>query len=96
MVDGLERGNTSQIDAFVNDAKLALAQATVVNPPVACAEYHRRLIELMSESVAAVDKMRTAIGTGDIGGMTALVSKLQDSQQKANELELMRKQLLGN
>jgi len=95
ILGGLQNGDSSQIDKLVNDAKHALAQATEVRPPSACAEYHRRLIESLSESVAGLEKFRTAIEKSDLNGVASVVAQLQGAQQKINNLESMRKQLLA-
>jgi hypothetical protein len=95
IVGGLQAGDTSGLDSLVKNAKTALAQATAVQPPPACAEYHRRLLESLSESVVGMERMRSALKSGDISVLSALTSQFQNSQQKVDDLERMRKQLLG-
>jgi hypothetical protein len=95
ILGGIQSGDSSQMDKLVNDAKLALGQAAGVQPPLACAEYHRRLIEALSESVAGLEKFRNAIQTSDLTSITSVAGQLQSAQKKINDLEFMRKQLLG-
>jgi hypothetical protein len=95
IIGGLQSGDSSQMDRLVNSAKLALAQATSLQPPPACAEYHRRLIETLSESVTGLEKFRDAIAKSDLDSITSVAQQLQSTQQKVNDLESMRKQLLG-
>jgi hypothetical protein len=82
-------------DKLVDDAKLALRQATDVRPPLACAEYHQRLIEALSESVAGLEKFRNAIKESDLDRVASVAAQLQSAQQKVNDLDFMREQLLG-
>jgi hypothetical protein len=95
ILGGIQSGDSSQMDKLVNDAKLALGQADSVKPPSVCADYHRRLIETLSESVSGLEKFRNAIQTSDLAGITSVAAQLQSTQKKINDLELMRKQLLG-
>jgi len=95
IVGGLQAGDTSGLDSLVSSAKLALAQATSVQPPPVCAEYHRRLLESLSESVAGMDKLRNTLKKGDVGDLAALAAQFQASQQKVDDLERMKQQLLG-
>jgi hypothetical protein len=95
ILGGIQSGDSSQMDKLVYDAKLALGQATAVQPPSACADYHRRLIETLSESVSGLEKFRNAIQTSDLAGVTSVAAQLQNTQKKISDLELMRKQLLA-
>ena len=95
IIGGIQNGDSSQMDKLVNDAKLALGQAAGIQPPQACAEYHQKLIEALSESVAGLEKFRSAIQTSDLGMITSVATQLQTAQKKINDLELMRKKLLG-
>ena len=95
IVGGLQAGDTAGLDSLVNTAKAALAQATAVKPPPVCAEYHRRLLESLSESVAGMERMRSALKSGDISVFANLTSQFQNTQQKVDDLDRMRKQLLG-
>jgi len=95
ILGGIQSGDSSQMNKLVNDARVALRQAAAVQPPTPCAEYHRRLIEALSESVAGLEKFSTAVQTSDLASITSVAAQLQTTQQKINDLELMRKQLLG-
>jgi hypothetical protein len=95
MLGGLERGDSSQLDKFVADARLALGRARDLHPPPACNEYHRKLIEAMTESVSGLERFRTSIEKQDMDGVTSVVKQLEGSQQKINDLQSMRKLLLG-
>jgi len=94
IIGGIEHGDSSQINKLVDDAKLALGKATSVSPPPACAEYHRRLIETLSESVAGLEKFRTAMLSNDLGSVASVAMDFQTVQQKVKGLDLMKKQLL--
>lgn len=95
IIGGIQSGDFSQMDKLVNNAKLALSQATSLQPPPAAAEYHRQLVETLSESVEGLEKFRAAIAKGDLDSMTSVAQQLQSTQKKVNDLEAMRKQLLG-
>jgi hypothetical protein len=95
ILGGIERGDPSKIDKLVDDAKVALGQANGVRPPLACAEYHRRLIEALSQSVAGLENFRNAIEKSDLDSVASVAAQLQSAQQKINTLDIMRKQLLG-
>ena len=95
ILGGIQSGDTSQMDRLVNNAKLALGEATSLQPPPACTEYHRRLIETLSESVTGLEKFRDAIAKSDLDSITSVAQQLQSTQKKVNDLESMRKQLLG-
>jgi len=92
---GIERGDMSGIDSLVANAKIALAQAAAMQPPLPCAEYHRRMIDALSEAAAEMAKIREAIKTSDVNAITAIAPQLQTTQQKINDLDQMKKQLLG-
>ena len=77
ILGGIERGDMSGIDSLVAHAEIALAQATAVQPPLPCAEYHRRMIEALSEAAAEVAKIRDAIKTSDVNAITAMAPQLQ-------------------
>jgi hypothetical protein len=96
ILGGIQSGDSSKIDKLVDDAKLALGQATGVRPPLECAEYHRQLIEALSESVAGLEKFRNAIQKSDLDSVASVAAQLQSAQQKINDLDFMRKQLLGH
>ena len=95
IIGGIQSGDFSQMDKLVDDAKLALSQATSLQPPPAAAEYHRRLVETLSESVTALEKFREAIAKSDLDSITSVAQQLQSTQKKVNDLEIMKKQLLG-
>jgi outer membrane biosynthesis protein TonB len=95
IISGIQSGDSSQMDRLVNNAKFALSQATSLQPPPAAAEYHRRLIETLSESVAGLEKFRDAIAKSDLDSITSVAQQFQSTQKKVNDLESMRKQLLG-
>jgi hypothetical protein len=95
IVGGIEQGDMSGIDSLVADAKIVLAQATAIQPPLPCAEYHRRMIGALSEATAEMVKMREAIKTSDANAIMAIAPQLQTTQQKINDLDQMKKQLLG-
>jgi hypothetical protein len=95
ILDGIERGDMAGIDSLVANAKSALAQATAMQPPPRCAEYHRRMIEALSEAAVEVAKIRDAIKTSDANALTAIAPQLQTTKQKIYALDQMKKQLLG-
>jgi hypothetical protein len=95
ILGGIQSGDTSGIDSLVDSAKIALAQATSVQPPPSCAEYHRRLLSVLSEAAAGMVQMREAIVKSDLTAVTALAPQMQATQQKIEDLDRMRKQLLG-
>lgn len=95
ILGGIEHGDMSGIDSLIADAKIGLAQATATQPPLPCAEYHRRMIDALSEAAAELAKIREAIRTSDANAITAIAPQLQTTQQKINELDQMKKQLLG-
>lgn len=95
ILGGIQSGDTSGLDALVDNAQRALAQATAVQPPPLCIDYHRRLLGVLSEEVAGVTRMRDAIKKGDMNSVTALGAQFQTTQQRVEDLERIRKQLLG-
>jgi hypothetical protein len=92
---GIQSEDFSQIDKLVADAKAALNQAGGIRPPSVCAEYHRRLLEALKESVAGLQSFRTAIEKHDPDAVLSVANQLQDAQQKINDLQSMRRQLLS-
>jgi hypothetical protein len=95
ILGGIERGDTSGIDRLVDSAKLALSQAKGLQPPPSCAGYHQRLLGALSEAAGEMARMREAIVKSDLDGVTALAPQLQATQQKIEDLDRMKKQLLG-
>ena len=95
ILKGIERGDTSGLDTLVGVAKTALTQARGVQPPPSCADYHRRLLEILRESADGMVRMREAIAKGDMDSISALAVQFQAAQQKVDDLERMKKQLLS-
>ena len=53
------------------------------------------MIDALSEAAAEMAKIREAIKTSDVNAITAITPQLQTTQQKINDLDQMKKQLLG-
>lgn len=83
------------MDTLVDGSNRALAQASAVQPPPSCAEYHRRLLEALSEAASGMVKMRDAIAKSDGESIAVLVPQIQATQQKVEDLDRMKRQLLG-
>ena len=72
-----------------------------VLPPPSPRKYWTRrgvaewLIETLSESVTGLEQFRNAIAKNDLDSITSVAQQLQGTQKKVNDLESMRKQLLG-
>jgi hypothetical protein len=49
----------------------------------------------LSESVAGLEKFRNAIKESDLDSVASVAAQLQSAQQKVNDLDFMREQLLG-
>jgi hypothetical protein len=49
----------------------------------------------LSEAAAEMAKIREAIKTSDVNAITAIAPQLQTTQKKLNDLDQMKKQLLG-
>jgi hypothetical protein len=95
ILDGMQGGDMSGFDNLLNSAKLALAQTAALQPPAACATYHRQLVETLTESTEIMEKVRDATKSGDLSGIAELSVQIQTLQQKINALETTRKQLTG-
>ncbi len=95
ILSGIEGGDTSGVDSLVESAKAALAQATSVQPPPSCADYHRRLLGVLSKRPTEWSGCEEAIVKSDLNAVTALAPQMQATQQKIEELDRMKKQLLA-
>ncbi len=96
ILEGIKGGDLSRVDELVNSAKSALAQARSVQPPPPCAEYHSRLLAVLSDSVTGMEQFRTALQNNDSKAMLSLAARFQSKQQELDRLEALKKQLLAD
>lgn len=96
ILEGIKGGDLSRVDELVTNAKSALAQARSVQPPAACAEYHSRLLAVLSDSVTGMEQFRTALQNNDSKAMLALAARFQSKQQELDRLEQLKKQMLAS
>jgi hypothetical protein len=88
-------GDMSRVDELVDSAKSALTQAQGLQPPPDCMEYNRRLLGVLSDSVAGLEQFRTSLKNGDTKSLLTLAARFQATQQKVDALEQLKKQLLA-
>ena len=95
ILEGIKGGDLSRVDELVKSAKSALTQARSVQPPPPCAEYHSRLLAVLSDSVTGMEQFRTALQNNDSKAMLSLAARFQSKQQELDRLEALKKQLLA-
>jgi hypothetical protein len=86
-------GDLSPIDELIKNVDKSTRAFKQLDPPEACAEYHQKALESLSETRALLKDLRTGIGAKDMSLLGTLAGQAQQLQAKADELTALEKAL---
>jgi hypothetical protein len=90
------KGSTEGFDELIADGVRMQNEMAAIEPPPACAVYHRESLAAMAQSQAILETMRDAIQSGNIQALTQVTSQASVLQSKAETLDALRQQILAN
>ena len=80
-------GDSSGFDKLIQGAEDGLAKLREVQPPPACAEYHRKLTALLGDGLAMLRSLKNALGHEDTDGLAGLAAQASALQQRTSDLD---------
>jgi hypothetical protein len=86
-------GDLSPIDELIKNVDKSTRAFKQLEPPEACAEYHQKALESLSETRALLKDLRTGIAAKDMSLLGSLAGQAQQLQTKADELTALEKAL---
>lgn len=86
------KGDAGGFDDLIRAQAGARDEFARLSVPASCAEHHRRSVAVMGEGLALLERVKTALSSGDIAGLDGLQEKARDLEREAKEIdELGRK-----
>lgn len=91
LLEQASSGNTSAFDDLVRSQQQARLEMERLTPPSACAEYHRRSLNVMAEGLTLLEQVQGAMSGGDPGGLQHLAEKGRELEQEARAIDELGK-----
>jgi hypothetical protein len=89
MLQSVTSGDFSGFDDLLSKARSQRQRLLSVTPPPACREYHRLALTLSGDSVAMLERLRTALGKGDTTALMTMATEGRTLEIQANQLKSM-------
>jgi hypothetical protein len=86
LINGASNGDTSGLRALVKQARDAEAKAAALTPPAPCAQYHRQLLRVMTQSREMLQQLERGIAGGDVEALPALLGQANAMKSQAEAL----------
>lgn len=86
-------GDLSPIDELIKKVDKSARALKQLEPPEACAEYHQKTLDNLSETRALLKDLRTGIAAKDMSLLGSLAGQAQQLQARADELTALEKAL---
>lgn len=88
-------GDTGAFDELIRKQKSARDELARMSVPPECAEHHRRSLAVMAEGLGLLERVRTALGSGDLGALDGLQEKARALEREAKEVDELGRKLRG-
>lgn len=88
-------GDTGAFDELIRKQKGARDELARMSVPPACAEHHRRSLAVMAEGLGLLERVRTALGSGDLGALDGLQENARALEREAKEVDELGRKLRG-
>lgn len=93
LVNAAASGDTSGLQKLLAQARSAEAQARALTPPPPCAAYHGKLLSVLGNSQQMLQKLAASLGSGNLDGLTSLLSSANAEKERAETLARDEKEL---
>lgn len=89
MVQSMSSGDFSGFDDLLSKARTQRQRLQAISPPQACVEHHRLALTLSADSVAMLERLKTALVKGDSTALLTIASDGKTLETQANQLKSM-------
>jgi hypothetical protein len=86
-------GSTAGFDELIRAQTGARDELARVSVPAECAEHHRRSLAVMAEGLELLAHVKTALSSGDLGGLDGLQERTRDLEREAKEVDELGRKL---
>ncbi len=89
MLQSVTSGDFSGFDDLLSKARSQRQRLLSITPPRACREHHRLALTLSGDSVAMLERLKTALGKGDTAALMTMATEGRTLETQANQLKSM-------
>jgi hypothetical protein len=93
MLQSMTSGDFSGFDDLLSKAESQRQRLVSITPPRACREHHRLALALSGDSVAMLERLKTALGKGDTTALLAMASQGRTLETQATQLKSMGEEI---
>jgi hypothetical protein len=86
-------GSTAGFDELIGAQRGARDELARLSVPAACTEHHRRSLAVMAEGLGLLERVRNALGSGDLGGLDGLQEQARALEREARAIDELAKSL---
>ena len=86
-------GNTGAFDDLIRSQTTARDELTRMTVPAECAEHHRRTLAAMTEGIGLLERVRTALGSGDLGALDGIQESARELEREAKAIDELGRKL---
>jgi hypothetical protein len=86
-------GDTAAFDELIRKQRSARDDLSRMPVPPECAEHHRRSLAVMAEGIGLLERVRTALASGDLGALDGLQESARALEREAKEVDEMGRKL---
>lgn len=80
-------GNTSGFDDLIRAQTSARDELGRMSVPAECAEHHRRSVAVMTEGLGLLERVKSALASGDLGALDGLPEAAQRLEREAKAVD---------
>ncbi len=89
MVQSMSSGDFSGFDDLLAKARAQRQRLQSISPPRACVEHHRLALSLSADSVAMLERLKTALMKGDSTALMTVAAEGRTLETQTNQLKAM-------
>jgi hypothetical protein len=93
LLEQASSGNSAGLDQLLRTQQQARAEMERLTPPTACAEYHRRSLDVMADGLALLEQVQGALAGGDPGGLMAMGERGRELEREARAIDELGRSL---
>jgi hypothetical protein len=86
-------GNTGAFDDLVRAQTNARDELARISVPAECAEHHRRSLAVMAQGIGLLERVRSALGSGDVAALEGLQESASALEREAKAIDELGRKL---